>query len=278
MSIAGGVGSLVVLWYGGRLVVDGRLTIGDLVAFIGYLHVLAWPTAAMGWMLTILQRGRAAMKRLNEVLAVAPAITSPAGAVEPAGARGELALRGVTFRYPGRTAPAIDDVTFTIPAGRTVAIVGRTGAGKTSIVQLLPRLFDVDAGGVLLDGHDVRALPLGWLRRTVGIVPQDPFLFSRSIRENVGFGLHDRHERVEWAVRAAGLSARSPTCRRASTRSSASAASRSPAGRSSASRWRASSPPRRACSSWTTRSPRSMPRRSGRSWTACAASSASGRP
>jgi len=206
MSIAGGVGSLVVLWYGGRLVVDGRLTIGDLVAFIGYLHVLAWPTAAMGWMLTILQRGRAAMKRLNEVLAVAPAITSPAGAVEPAAARGELALPGVTFRYPGRTAPAIDDVTFTIPAGRTVAIVGRTGAGKTSIVQLLPRLFDVDAGGVFLDGRDVRTLPLGWLRRSVGIVPQDPFLFSRSIRENVGFGLHDRHEGVEWAVRAAGLS------------------------------------------------------------------------
>ena len=206
MSIAGGVGSLVVLWYGGRLVVDRRLTIGDLVAFIGYLHVLAWPTAAMGWMLTILQRGRAAMKRLNEVLAVQPAITSAAGAVEPPGVRGEVALRGVTFCYPDRAVPAIDDVTFTIPAGRTVAIVGRTGAGKTSIVQLLPRLFDVDAGGVFLDGRDVRTLPLGWLRRSVGIVPQDPFLFSRSIRENVGFGLQNGHDRVEWAVRAAGLS------------------------------------------------------------------------
>jgi ATP-binding cassette subfamily B protein len=206
MSIAGGVGSLVVLWYGGRLVVAERLTVGDLVAFIGYLHVLAWPTAAMGWMLTILQRGRAAMKRLNEVLAVAPAITSPPGAVEPAAVRGELALEGVTFRYPGRHgAPALDDVSLTIPAGRTVAIVGRTGAGKTSLVQLLPRLFDVDAGSVLLDGRDVRSLPLGWLRRAVGIVPQDAFLFSRTIRDNVGFGLGNGKERVDWAVRAAGL-------------------------------------------------------------------------
>jgi ATP-binding cassette subfamily B protein len=206
MSIAGGVGALVVLWYGGSLVVAGRLTVGDLVAFIGYLHVLAWPTAAMGWMLTILQRGRAAMKRLNEVLSVAPAITTPPDAVVPADVRGEVTLQNVTFRYPGRAgAPAIDDVTFTVPAGRTVAVVGRTGAGKTSLVQLLPRLFDVEDGGVLLDGRDVRTLPLGWLRRAVGIVPQDPFLFSRSIRDNVGFGLENGRERVDWAVRMAGL-------------------------------------------------------------------------
>ena len=206
MSIAGGVGSLVVLWYGGRLVVEGRLTIGDLVAFIGYLYVLAWPTAAMGWMLTILQRGRAAMKRLNEVLAVVPAITGPPDAAAPAGVRGELALENVTFRYAGRPgAPALDDVSLTIPAGLTVALVGRTGAGKTSLVQLLARLFDAEAGSVLLDGRDVRTLPLGWLRRNVGIVPQDPFLFSRTIRDNVGFGLENGRERVDWAVRMAGL-------------------------------------------------------------------------
>jgi ATP-binding cassette subfamily B protein len=180
--------------------------VGDLVAFIGYLHVLAWPTAAMGWMLTILQRGRAAMKRLNEVLAVVPAITSPPDAAAPAAVRGELALETVTFRYAGRAgAPALDDVSLTIPAGLTVALVGRTGAGKTSLVQLLARLFDAEAGSVLLDGRDVRTLPLGWLRRTVGIVPQDPFLFSRSIRDNVGFGLENGGERVDWAVRMAGL-------------------------------------------------------------------------
>jgi ATP-binding cassette subfamily B protein len=205
MNIVGGVGALVVLWYGGRLVVAGRLTVGDLVAFIGYLHVLAWPTMAMGWMLTILQRGRAAMKRLNEVLAAAPAITSPPDAVPPRELRGELALERVRFAYPGTRTPVLDDVTLTVPAGRTVAVVGRTGAGKTSLVQLLPRLFDVDAGRVLVDGRDVRTLPLAWLRREIGLVPQDPFLFSRSIRDNVAFALDDGAGRVEEAVRLAGL-------------------------------------------------------------------------
>jgi ATP-binding cassette subfamily B protein len=209
MNVVGGVGGLVVLWYGGRLVVAGALTVGDLVAFIGYLHLLAWPTMALGWMLSVLQRGRAAMQRLNDLFAVAPAIVSPPGATGIVPFRGEVALRDVTFRYAGRALgpPALADVTFTVPAGRTVAIVGRTGSGKTSLVRLLPRLFDVAGGSVLLDGRDVRALPLAWLRRQVGLVPQDPFIFSGTIRENVAFGLNgDGTERVEWAVGMAGLS------------------------------------------------------------------------
>jgi ATP-binding cassette subfamily B protein len=209
MNIVGGVGMLVVLWLGGRRVIAGRLSIGDLVAFIGYLHLLTWPTMALGWMLSVLQRGRAAMQRLNELLQIEPAITSPAGATGVSPFRGEVALRGVTFRYPGcpdDVPPALDDVDLVIPAGRTVAIVGRTGSGKTSLVQLLPRLFDVDAGSITLDGSDVRSLPLGWLRRHVGLVPQDPFLFSRTIRENVAFALdHDDDDRVAWAVGMAGL-------------------------------------------------------------------------
>jgi ATP-binding cassette subfamily B protein len=211
MNVVGGVGALVVLWYGGGLVIAGRLSIGDLVAFIGYLHVLAWPTMALGWMLTILQRGRAAMLRLNELFAVQPAITSPPDAAPIEPFRGELAFRDVAFRYPGRTTapPVLAGVNVTIPAGRTVAIVGRTGAGKTSLVQLLPRLFDVERGQVLLDGRDVRTLPLAWLRRHVGLVPQDPFLFSRTLRENVAFALDEADgngsDPVEWAVEMAGL-------------------------------------------------------------------------
>src|SRR5213594_346115 len=144
-------------------------------------------------MLSILQRGRAAMQRLNELFQVTPAIASPPGATAPAAVAGELALRGVTFRHPGRPdrTPVLDDVDLTVPAGRTVAIVGRTGSGKTALVQLLPRLFDVERGSVLLDGRDVRTLPLGWLRRQVGLVPQDPFLFTGTIRHNVAFGLPD---------------------------------------------------------------------------------------
>ncbi|HYV56960.1 MAG TPA: ABC transporter ATP-binding protein [Candidatus Nitrosopolaris sp.] len=208
MSMVGGVGMLVVLWYGGRLVVAGRLSIGDLVAFIAYLHLLAWPTAALGWMLSVLQRGRAAMQRLNELFLVAPAITSPPGARPIASLQGEITLTGVTFRYPGRPdGPAVlKDVDLVVPAGRTIAIVGRTGAGKTALVQLLPRLFDVDTGSVCLDGRDVRSLPLPWLRRHVGLVQQDPFLFSGTIRDNVAFALDgDGRDRVEWAVHAAGL-------------------------------------------------------------------------
>jgi ATP-binding cassette subfamily B protein len=209
MNVVGGTGSLVVLLYGGMQVIQGRVEISDLVAILGYLGRLAWPTMALGWMLSILQRGRAAMQRLNELFAVEPAITSPAGAAPIDGVAGEIALRGVTFRYPGRpdAPPALDDVHLTVPAGRTVAVVGRTGAGKSTLVQLLPRLFDVEAGSVLLDGRDVRTLPLGWLRRQVGLVPQDPFLFSRTIRENVALALDgDGDGRVDWAVRMAALS------------------------------------------------------------------------
>ena len=208
MGTVAGTGGLMVLWYGGQLAIAKQLSIGDLVAVLGYLARLAWPTMALGWMLSILQRGRASMQRLNELFQVTPAIASPPGATAPAAVAGELALRGVTFRYPGRPdrTPVLDDVDLTVPAGRTVAIVGRTGAGKSALVQLLPRLFDVEAGSILLDGRDIRTLPLGWLRRQVGLVPQDPFLFSRTIRENVGLALEgDGDGRVDWAVRMAAL-------------------------------------------------------------------------
>jgi ATP-binding cassette subfamily B multidrug efflux pump len=208
MNVVGGVGGLVVLWLGGRRVATGRLSVGDLVAFIGYLYLLAWPTMALGWMLSVFQRGRAAMQRLNDLLTVEPAIASPAGGTAIAPFRGEIELRDVTFRYPSRPSgpPVLDRVSLRIPAGKTIAVVGRTGAGKTALVQLLPRLFDVEGGQVLLDGRDIRTLPLGWVRATVGLVPQDPFLFSRTIAENVGFALPDDGlERITWAIEAAGL-------------------------------------------------------------------------
>jgi ATP-binding cassette subfamily B multidrug efflux pump len=211
--------TLVVLWYGGLRVMSGVLSLGDLVAFIGYLHILAWPTMALGWMLSIVQRGRAALQRLEMIFAAEPAIADPPGVAaaspvpSPGGTvdarlRGAITLRDVDFAYPGKSADrrVLSDVDLELPAGATLAVVGRTGSGKTSLVQLLPRLFDVTAGAVEIDGHDVRTLPLATLRRAIGYVPQDPFLFSRSVRDNIRFGVPEAGEDAVRRVAAiAGL-------------------------------------------------------------------------
>jgi ATP-binding cassette subfamily B protein len=220
------LGILVVLWLGGARVAAGTLTIGDLVAFIGYLHLLAWPTMALGWMLSILQRGRAAMMRLEEIFASEPTITDPPQAPDPerlpAGGeggplRGEVELAGVSFSYPG--APdrrVLSDIDLHVPAGATVALVGRAGSGKTTLLHLLPRLFDPSRGSVKIDGRDVRDLPLERLRRAIAFVPQDPFLFSTSIRANIAFaepelgrdgdeGERRIREAAEWAAVAGDI-------------------------------------------------------------------------
>jgi ATP-binding cassette subfamily B protein len=190
MRAASTLGTLVVLWYGGLRVIAGVLSLGDLVAFIGYLHILAWPTMALGWMLSILQRGRAAMQRLEVIFRAEPSIDDRQAVPLAEPLRGAIAFHDVDFGYDPKTngRPVLRDVDFELPAGATLAIVGRTGAGKTSVVRLLPRLFDVSAGTVTIDGRDVRTIPLRALRRAIGFVPQDPFLFSRTVRDNVRFG------------------------------------------------------------------------------------------
>jgi ATP-binding cassette subfamily B protein len=210
MRLAAGAGTLVVLWVGGWQVIGGRIGLGDLVAFIGYLNLLAWPTMALGWMLSIVQRGRAALQRLEHIFATVPAIADAPDATPLPAVRGEVEFRHVSFAYPSRDNghPVVDDLSFTLAAGRKLGIVGRTGAGKSSLVQLLPRLFDVTDGAVLLDGRDVRTLPLAQLRRAVGVVPQDPFLFSRRIRDNIAFALDAPDPgTVERAAAVAGVAA-----------------------------------------------------------------------
>jgi ATP-binding cassette subfamily B protein len=200
--------TLVVLWYGGLRVIGGHLSLGDLVAFIGYLHILAWPTMALGWMLSILQRGRAAMQRLEVIFSAVPAIDDRAATPIQQPLTGAIAFRGVDFAYAGIIAGrcVLSDVDVTLPAGATLAVVGRTGSGKTSLVQLLPRLFDVTKGTVEIDGRDIRTIPLKTLRGAIGYVPQDPFLFSRSVRDNIRFGDPDADEgAVERVAAIAGL-------------------------------------------------------------------------
>ncbi len=210
MRVSSGLATLMVLMYGGSRVAGGTLGLGDLVAFLGYLHILAWPTMALGWMLSILQRGRAAMQRLEQIFAAKPEITDVADPVELPLVRGRIEFRDVEFGYPGQAngGHILDRVSFAVEPGEKLAIVGRTGAGKSTLVQLLPRIFDASGGTILLDGHDIRTLSLRSLRAAIGFVPQDPFLFSNTIRQNVAFGLDEPDDdRVSWAVRSAGVEA-----------------------------------------------------------------------
>ncbi|MGH9892514.1 MAG: ABC transporter ATP-binding protein, partial [bacterium] len=198
-----GLTVLIVIWYGGVRVVRGDLMVADLVAFIAYLNVLAWPTAAFGWMLSLVERGRASMERLEEILKVDPEIVGPPAPLPEKDAAGGIEFRSVSFAYNRQTngKPVLKDIDFALRPGRTLAIVGRTGAGKTSLVQLLPRLYDVASGEIRFNGRDIRALSLSELRRTFGYVPQDPFLFSTSLRRNMGFGRDEvPDEEIERAV------------------------------------------------------------------------------
>jgi len=208
MKTASSLGNLVVLWYGGLQVIDGRLSLGDLVAFLGYLNLLAWPTMAMGWMLSILQRGRAAMKRLDHILGTLPDITDAENAQPLERIRGSVEFRDVDFAY--RAADnghaVLHGVSLKIEPGQKLALVGRTGSGKSTMAMLLPRLFDISGGAVLIDGRDVRSIPLAQLRAGVAVVPQDPFLFSNSVRSNIAFGVDAADDAAVRAVaRIAGV-------------------------------------------------------------------------
>ena len=190
MGLLMGVGALLVLWLGSRAVVGGRMTVGELVAFNTYLMMLGWPMIAFGWVTNLLQRGMASWKRMLEVLDATPAI-SDVGANGPIRTsddiRGTIEFRQLTFAHASG-GPVLRGVSAVLPAATTTAIVGATGAGKSTLLHLIPRLHDPPPGTVFIDGVDVREIPLEALRGAIGFVPQEPFLFSASIAENVAFG------------------------------------------------------------------------------------------
>jgi len=207
MGLLMGVGALLVLWLGAQEVIAGRMTVGELVAFNSYLMMLAWPMIAFGWVTNLLQRGTASWKRMLEVLAAEPAITD-AGASSHITSRdqirGDVEFRDLTFKYGDVV--VLRDISATLPAGTTTAIVGATGSGKSTLLNLLPRLSDPPPGTVFVDGIDVRQLPLAVLRGATGFVPQEPFLFSATIADNIAFGVADvRREAVEHAAHVARL-------------------------------------------------------------------------
>jgi ATP-binding cassette subfamily B protein len=210
MGLVSGVGVLIVLWLGGKAVVDGRISLGAFVAFNGYLTQLAWPTIALGWTLASIQRGLAAMGRVTEVLderghgelGGQPRGDSNNRELLPGGS---VEFRGLTFAYDDR-GPVLRDVSFTVPAGAVVAVVGPTGSGKSTLGTLLCRLYEPPRGTVWVGGIDVLDLPLGRLRRSVGYVPQESFLFSRPLRDNVRLADESASpERLAAVARTAGL-------------------------------------------------------------------------
>ena len=195
MTLFLGFGSLLVLWLGSREAIQGRITVGEFVAFNAYLVMLSWPMIAFGWVTNILQRGMASWKRMLEVLDATPAIDD--GAVTPAGRaaaiRGAIEIRNLTFTYDAGTQdarePVLKDVSLRIEAGHTAAFVGATGSGKSTLISLLSRLHNPPTGTVFVDGLDVHEIPLSTLRGAIGFVPQEPFLFSDTIAENIAFGV-----------------------------------------------------------------------------------------
>ncbi|WP_274364545.1 ABC transporter ATP-binding protein [Paenibacillus thermotolerans] len=194
-----GVSLMLVLGYGGILVIQDTITLGEFIAFNSYLGLLTGPIMGIGWMLNIFQRGAASMSRLNEILRTEPQITDAPGVnerdLEPI--RGRIELEGVSFRYPGSGSDALSDVHVTVPEGSTLAIVGKTGSGKSTLVNLLVRLYDLPEGKgqIRIDGTNIRDIPLKQLRESIGFVPQENFLFSETIRDNIAFGTNDADER-----------------------------------------------------------------------------------
>jgi ATP-binding cassette subfamily B protein len=207
MGLLMGIGAVIVLWLGSRDVIAGRMTIGELVAFNSYLMMLAWPMIAFGWVTNLLQRGAASWTRMLDVLDAKPAITDagvPSAAVASGPIHGDVEFRNLTFSFGDRV--VLRNVSAVLPAGTTTAIVGATGSGKSTLLNLLPRLQEPPPDTVFVDGIDVRRLPLAVLRGAIGFVPQEPFLFSATIAENIAFGApSDARDRVEQVAQVARL-------------------------------------------------------------------------
>ncbi len=200
-----GLSLVVVLLVGGHEVISHRISVGAFVAFTTYMAMLTWPVIALGWVVNLVQRGTASVTRIHEILIAEPSIsdaTLPATGPATTEIFGDIEFRNLSFTYDNGTAPVLRNINLRIPAGSSFAIVGPTGSGKTTLVRLIPRLLEVERGMLLLDGRSVMDYPLAMERRAIGFVPQETFLFSQSIRENIAFGAPDAPE--EEILKAAG--------------------------------------------------------------------------
>jgi len=194
MRLLSGIALVIVLWYGGMQVIRGVLSLGEFVAFMSYLMMLIWPMIALGWVLTIFQRGAASMKRFKRILDVEPGISDDEntdGTIT--GIKGEIEFKDLSFSY--NETPVLKNINLRIERGMTLGIIGPTGSGKTTLVSLIPRIFDCNENTLFIDGISVRKIPLAVLRENVGFVPQESFLFSETITENIGFSMEKIDEK-----------------------------------------------------------------------------------
>ncbi|MDE2679050.1 MAG: ABC transporter ATP-binding protein [Gemmatimonadota bacterium] len=209
MGLLTGAGTVVVLWYGGGQVMAGRIGVGDFVAFSLYLSLLAWPMIALGWVVNLFQRGAASMARLNRIFTIEPEIAAPPAPHRPPGRAAAIEFRDVSFRYPGTDRLVLEGVSFTAEPGRTIAIVGPTASGKSTLVSLIARVYDPTAGDVLLGGVPLPAYDPADIRARIGFAPQDTFLFSARLGRNIALGLPPTapYDDIKARVREAAIAA-----------------------------------------------------------------------
>ena len=202
-----GISIIVVIWIGGGKVISGEMNLGDITAFIVYLGILIWPMIAFGWVINIIQQGEASMKRLNKILNEPYEIQdTPAAETSLKELKGKIEFKNVSFKYSDTLPEVLEKVNLKIDIGSTLAIVGHTGSGKTSLINLIPRLYDVTSGEILIDGHNVKDIPLDILRTNVAVVQQESFLFSDSVYGNISYGLREiNNQRAEEVSRIANF-------------------------------------------------------------------------
>ena len=207
MTFLIGIGFVLIIWAGVPLAVRGEITVGQFTVFNMYLTRLIWPLIALGYVVNLYQRGTASLKRINTIMRIASAIADEPGVSEQPAIKGEIEFRDLTFRYHPTDEPVLRDVNLKIPAGTTVAFVGRTGSGKSTIANLIPRLIEAPEGMLFIDGIPIKRYPLKQLRSSIGYVPQETFLFSDTVKGNIAFGVESAEQAdVEWAAEIAGLS------------------------------------------------------------------------
>ncbi len=202
-----GMAGIIVVWLGGRLVAEGSITIGNIAEYMIYVAYMTWPVASMGFVVTMIQRASASMIRLNRIFDTEPDIADTEEMVASVrDIRGSIRFDNVSFRYGEKGPYVLQDVSFDVPAGSTLAVVGRTGSGKTTLVEMIPRLLEATRGTVRIDDRPIRRIPLDVVRSSIGYVPQDVFLFSDTVGNNIAFGAPDADgERIEQAAREAAL-------------------------------------------------------------------------